>query len=70
MRVKTSQRQYDESGWHHLTSDRNSKKTCENVKLFGMKIITDQFGNRWHKYTMDVFERQRIEALFGDRWHK
>ena len=35
-------------------------------RTFGMQMISDRFGDGWHKSVMYMFGRQQIAALFGD----
>ena len=53
---------------YSLTSARKSK--TQEAHPFGIQMITDRFGDRWHKCIVTLFRAQRIEALFGDGWHK
>ena len=51
------------------TSGENRKRSKDprNVgKEFGMQMITDQFGDDWHKSITRLFGVQQIVALFGD----
>ena len=47
-----------------------SRKRSNDTEMFGttfgMQMIADQFGDRWHKSITDIFGGQQIEALFGD----
>mmetsp|Transcript_21850 Transcript_21850/g.22161 ORF Transcript_21850/g.22161 Transcript_21850/m.22161 type:complete len:112 (+) Transcript_21850:465-800(+) len=45
-------------------------KTISNINRlsteFGMQMITDRFGDGWHKSIIKKFIGQRITVLFGD----
>ena len=69
-RTKASANKQNIYLYHPLSSINKCKKPSKEAMLFGMKIIVNQFGDGWHKYIMDQFVGQRIEALFGGGWHK
>ena len=45
---------------------QRSKDTDFFGRTFGMQMISDRFGDGWHKFVMYMFRRQQIAALFGD----
>ena len=47
-------------------SRKRSKDPGSFEKEFGMQMITDRFGDGWHKSITRCFEVQWITALFGD----
>ena len=47
-------------------SRKRSKDPGNFGKEFGMQMITDRFGDSWHKSITRLFGVQRITTLFGD----
>ena len=51
------------------TSGESKKRSKDPGKFgteFGMQVITDRFGDGWHKSITRFSGVQRIVALFGD----